>query len=169
MGIISEQVVGLLSSEPHQTALCSPGFDKEGYIGRQFNGASPLCRLSSFLRISVSLPLFIYCVPIMAKDLTIDGLAESILNLVRRVEALLQRQAADPQQRVLVALAGVPGSGKSTVSHALLTELASRGIGDVAVVPMVRYRPSKTPVANKLGRMASITPSKYYRHSKTLS
>jgi Mrp family chromosome partitioning ATPase len=105
----------------------------------------------------------------MAKELTIDGLTEPILNLVRRVETLLQRQAADPQQRVLVALAGVPGSGKSTVSHALLTELASRGIYDVAVVPMVRYGPLKTSVANELGRMASIIPSKYYRHSKILS
>jgi Mrp family chromosome partitioning ATPase len=105
----------------------------------------------------------------MAKGLTTDGLTESILNLVRRIEALLERQAADPQQRVLVALAGVPGSGKSTVSHALLTELASRGIDDVAVVPMVRCGPFITYVANEIGRMASIIPSKYYRHSKILS
>jgi Mrp family chromosome partitioning ATPase len=105
----------------------------------------------------------------MAKDLTINGLTESILDLVRRVEALLQRQAADPQQRILVALAGVPGSGKSTVSHALLTELASRGIDDVAVVPMVCYGPFKAYFANQLGRMAFIIPSKHYRLSKILN
>jgi tRNA uridine 5-carbamoylmethylation protein Kti12 len=38
----------------------------------------------------------------------------------------------------LIALAGVPGSGKSTVSQELLLELSSRGIHDVAIVPMVR-------------------------------
>lgn len=73
----------------------------------------------------------------MAKDLTVGTFSEAILDLVRRIERLLSRQAADPRQRILVALAGVPGSGKSTVSHALLAELSSRGVQDVAVVPMV--------------------------------
>jgi pantothenate kinase len=99
----------------------------------------------------------------MAKNLVVDDLAESILNLVRRVEKLLERQASDPQHRVLVALAGVPGSGKSTVSHALLAELASRNISDVAVVPMVCFQLLQSHVANQLGRMASITLSKCCR------
>lgn len=74
----------------------------------------------------------------MAKDLNTDGLAETILLLVSRIEnLLLHGQALNPRQRVLVALAGVPGSGKSTVSHALLKELARRGVDDVAIVPMV--------------------------------
>jgi putative protein kinase ArgK-like GTPase of G3E family len=63
----------------------------------------------------------------------------AILDLVNRTERLLSRQESDPGQRMLVALAGVPGVGKSTVSEALLTELASRGIKDVVVVPMVRF------------------------------
>ncbi|KAF2711336.1 P-loop containing nucleoside triphosphate hydrolase protein [Pleomassaria siparia CBS 279.74] len=66
----------------------------------------------------------------MAKDI------EPILDLVRRIETLLARQASNPCQRILVALAGVPGSGKSTVSDALLAELELRGVHDVAVVPM---------------------------------
>lgn len=72
----------------------------------------------------------------MAKDLNTDGLTETILDLVSRIEKL-RRIATNPRQRVLVALAGVPGSGKSTVSHALLQELARRGVSDVAIVPMV--------------------------------
>jgi len=74
----------------------------------------------------------------MTNDSGVDTLPTTILNLVRRTERLLSRQASDPGQRMLVALAGVPGSGKSTVSDALLAELAKRGIQDVAVVPMVR-------------------------------
>jgi tRNA uridine 5-carbamoylmethylation protein Kti12 len=42
---------------------------------------------------------------------------------------------------MLVALAGVPGSGKSTISSALLQELTGRGIQDVAIVPMVGLVP----------------------------
>lgn len=76
----------------------------------------------------------------MAKDFRVDTLPEAILDLVKRIEKLLSSQAANPRQRILVALAGVPGSGKSTVSHALLAELALRGILDVAVVPMVSRR-----------------------------
>ena len=74
----------------------------------------------------------------MANNCVVDTLPTAILDLVRRTERLLSRQASDPGQRMLVALAGVPGSGKSTVSAALLTELGTRGIKDVAVVPMVR-------------------------------
>lgn len=73
----------------------------------------------------------------MTKELNTDGLAEAILDLVSHVEELLHRQASKPRQRMLIALAGVPGSGKSTVSHALLQELAGRGVNDVAIVPMV--------------------------------
>lgn len=73
----------------------------------------------------------------MAKDLDMGSLTGPILDLVSHVEKLLHRQASNPRQRMLVALAGVPGSGKSTVSHALLQELAGRGINDVAIVPMV--------------------------------
>jgi adenylylsulfate kinase-like enzyme len=73
----------------------------------------------------------------MAKDLTVDTLQDTILNLERRVEELLLRQASEPRQRILVALAGVPGSGKSTVASALVTELKLQGVQDVVVIPMV--------------------------------
>ncbi|USP82035.1 uncharacterized protein yc1106_09309 [Curvularia clavata] len=72
----------------------------------------------------------------MTNDTRVDKLPAAILDLVKRSEKLLARQAADPSRRMLVALAGVPGAGKSTVSDALLIELAARGIRDVAVVPM---------------------------------
>ncbi|CAO2655199.1 Nn.00g102630.m01.CDS01 [Neocucurbitaria sp. VM-36] len=79
----------------------------------------------------------------MARDFKVDTLPEAILDLVKRIEKLLSSQAANPRQRILVALAGVPGSGKSTVSHALLAELALRGIHDVAVVPMDGFHYTK--------------------------
>jgi pantothenate kinase len=64
----------------------------------------------------------------------VTDVSRTELGLADRVEALL---ADASSQRVLVALAGVPGSGKSTVSRALLVELAARGISDVAIIPMV--------------------------------
>jgi putative protein kinase ArgK-like GTPase of G3E family len=73
----------------------------------------------------------------MADNPRVDALRTAILDLAKRTETLLSRQASDPGRRMLVALAGVPGAGKSTVSDALITELATRGIKDVAVVPMV--------------------------------
>lgn len=62
-----------------------------------------------------------------------------ILELVKRVEHLLDRQAFNPRQRILIALAGVPGSGKSTVSQRLLDGLTSQGIRDIMVLPMVGH------------------------------
>ncbi len=73
----------------------------------------------------------------MAQDLNLSSLTEPTLHLFSRIENLLQRESSNPRQRILVALAGVPGSGKSTVSHALLQELKRRDINDVAIVPMV--------------------------------
>lgn len=70
----------------------------------------------------------------------------TIAQLADRVEDLLKRQTQDTaektkqQRRALIGLAGVPGSGKSTVSAALMVELSKRGVGigdEVVVVPMV--------------------------------
>ncbi|KAL1607958.1 hypothetical protein SLS60_002897 [Paraconiothyrium brasiliense] len=82
----------------------------------------------------------------MAREITEDPspLSATILNLGKRVEALILRQSSSgPPSRILVALAGVPGSGKSTVSAALLLELAAKGIADVAVVPMDGFHLTK--------------------------
>lgn len=65
-------------------------------------------------------------------------LDESVCLLCRRVETLIgDKKPADPGGRVLIALAGVPGSGKSTISSALLRALPNKGIDEVAVLPMV--------------------------------
>ncbi|KAJ8109471.1 hypothetical protein OPT61_g7436 [Boeremia exigua] len=79
----------------------------------------------------------------MAKDLTPGSFTEPTPDLVSRIERLLEQGASDPRQRILVALAGVPGSGKSTVSNALLQELIRRGINDVAIVPMDGFHHTK--------------------------
>ncbi|KAH8691739.1 P-loop containing nucleoside triphosphate hydrolase protein [Phaeosphaeriaceae sp. PMI808] len=73
----------------------------------------------------------------------VDTLQVAILHLAKRIVTLLQRQEANPRQRILVALAGVPGSGKSTVSNVLEAELASRGVQDVAVVSMDGFHYTK--------------------------
>ena len=104
----------------------------------------------------------------MAKD-NAETLTATILNLAKRIEALLARQkSSDSPARLLVALAGVPGSGKSTVSQALLLELAAKGIEDVVVVPMVRcYRNilAQTELTSK--RMVFTTPRRFCAHSRT--
>lgn len=105
----------------------------------------------------------------MTNDLVTDDLTRSIVDLVSRVEELLRRQASNPYQRMLIALAGVPGSGKSTISHALLHELAVRGINDVAIVPMVSPNVGKNlrlPSLNRSRRTASTIPRKSFRRSK---
>lgn len=70
--------------------------------------------------------------------MTVDGtLHDTVLMLTERIERLLKRQkATNPRRRVLIALAGVPGSGKSTISDALLQMLPEHGIDDLAVLPM---------------------------------
>lgn len=73
----------------------------------------------------------------MTKEMVEEKFPTLILDLVKRVERLLLCQASNPHRRILIALAGVPGSGKSTVSDSVVAELSSRGIQDVAIVPMV--------------------------------
>jgi adenylylsulfate kinase-like enzyme len=67
-----------------------------------------------------------------------DELVKTTIKLTERVERLLTRQKLSaPTQRILIALAGVPGSGKTTISDALIKKLKKNGIPDVAVLPMV--------------------------------
>jgi putative protein kinase ArgK-like GTPase of G3E family len=67
-----------------------------------------------------------------------DDLAKTTGKLSERVERLLtQQKLSGPTQRVLIALAGVPGSGKTTISDALVKELKRKGIHHVSVLPMV--------------------------------
>ena len=53
----------------------------------------------------------------------------------KRIERLRETEAAST--RVVIALASIPGSGKSTIATALLEHLRLVGHTDVAVVPMV--------------------------------
>lgn len=57
--------------------------------------------------------------------------------LCRRVEDLLESNKFDPEHRILIGLAGSPGSGKSTISAALVKLMASRKLPGVLVLPMV--------------------------------
>ena len=71
--------------------------------------------------------------------MALNELDKTINTLCDRVQKLLSRHAAYPRERVLIALAGVPGSGKTTVSSAVMERLRSRGVGRIMVAPMVRY------------------------------
>jgi adenylylsulfate kinase-like enzyme len=67
-----------------------------------------------------------------------SDLAKTTRKLGERVERLLnQQKLSGSTQRVLIALAGVPGSGKTTISDALIKELKKKGISHVSVLPMV--------------------------------
>ena len=66
------------------------------------------------------------------------NVSDSVSLLCSHVDALLSAKTiANSRGRVLIALAGVPGSGKSTISSALLQALPGQGIDHIAVLPMV--------------------------------
>jgi pantothenate kinase len=67
-------------------------------------------------------------------------LDDTISMLAKRVESLLVKFSDQPNRRIMIALAGVPGSGKSTVSAMLLERLRQHAVGGVEVVPMVSLR-----------------------------
>lgn len=68
-----------------------------------------------------------------------ENQTRTIAKLRERVESLLAEQRRSrPSCRVLIALAGVPGSGKSTIAATLLDDLKRHGVDDVAILPMVR-------------------------------
>lgn len=64
------------------------------------------------------------------------GLGGTIEILQDRVLRLLD--ARPTSRRILIALSGVPGSGKSTIAAALLAQLKHTGIKNAVIVPMVR-------------------------------
>lgn len=71
-----------------------------------------------------------------AESWDLDTIVETLRT---RVEHFLARQASEPSRRILIALAGVPGAGKTTITSALLRDLSRRGIDGVVVVPMVQH------------------------------
>ncbi|KAJ4116999.1 hypothetical protein NW765_010412 [Fusarium oxysporum] len=79
-----------------------------------------------------------------------DGdLVKTTNKLNDRVERLLTRQKlSGPTRRILIALAGVPGSGKTTISDALIRELKKNGILDVAVLPMDGFHYTRTTLSS---------------------
>ncbi|EWG52172.1 hypothetical protein FVEG_10976 [Fusarium verticillioides 7600] len=79
-----------------------------------------------------------------------DGdLGKTTAKLIERVERLLTEQKlCSPRQRILIALAGIPGSGKTTISDALIKELKKNGISDVAVLPMDGFHYSRTTLCS---------------------
>ncbi|KAM5346112.1 hypothetical protein ACJ41O_009117 [Fusarium nematophilum] len=78
-----------------------------------------------------------------------DNLAKTVTKLRERIERLLlQQKLSDPTQRILIAMAGVPGSGKTTISNALIQELNKYGIQDIAVLPMDGFHYSRAALSS---------------------
>ncbi|KIX95096.1 uncharacterized protein Z520_09012 [Fonsecaea multimorphosa CBS 102226] len=72
-------------------------------------------------------------------------LEDTIDILSKRINDLLVKFSLYPDRRVMIAFAGVPGSGKSTVSSKLLKRLPQKAIDNVVVVPMDGFHfPKKT-------------------------
>lgn len=69
---------------------------------------------------------------------------DQVSQLLERIANLRKRSRSD--QRVLVAVAGGPGSGKSTLCSRLLQQAQEEGLHDMVAVPMVSYnlRPTET-------------------------
>lgn len=65
---------------------------------------------------------------------------EQISKLLDRI-AYLRKRSGD-EQRILIAVAGGPGSGKSTLCARLLQEAQKKGLHDMVAVPMVSYHRS---------------------------
>jgi adenylylsulfate kinase-like enzyme len=63
--------------------------------------------------------------------------------LLKRLELLIRSNESIPQKRIIIALAGTPGSGKTTISSALRQRFKISTGRELQVVPMVRaIRPS---------------------------
>ncbi|KAK5053823.1 hypothetical protein LTR84_001785 [Exophiala bonariae] len=83
----------------------------------------------------------------MILDCSFLALEQVIETVFQRIDVLLERQATNPRQRMLIALAGIPGSGKSTISSGLMRKLSKKNAGFVAVVPMDGFHYSKAALA----------------------
>ncbi|KAK5126506.1 hypothetical protein LTR08_004758 [Meristemomyces frigidus] len=75
--------------------------------------------------------------------------------LQNRIASL--RDTVKPDERIIIALAGAPGSRKSTVTARLLAELNCRGVKDVAVVPMDGFHYPKAVLATLLDPIRSLS------------
>jgi pantothenate kinase len=65
------------------------------------------------------------------------GFADAYTILQDRLLSLLNNSPL--KRRIIIALAGVPGSGKSTIATGLLAHLDRAGVRDVVVAPMVCF------------------------------
>ena len=77
-------------------------------------------------------------------------LSDTVDSLVREV---LTRQAQSPDRRLLVAIAGAPGSGKSTIADAAADRINQHAPGVAAVLPMDGYH-YDDHLLDRLGRRA---------------
>ncbi|KAI5460215.1 phosphoribulokinase/uridine kinase [Mariannaea sp. PMI_226] len=76
------------------------------------------------------------------------SIADTVSSLCQRVESLItRRKVSQSNERILIAMAGVPGSGKSTISAALLDALRQRDNADVVVLPMDGFHYSRAVLA----------------------
>ena len=66
-------------------------------------------------------------------------MADVVETLCGRLADLLEKNQSTSRRRILIAFAGTPGSGKSTISAALTKAFSLKKMGNIAVLPMVCY------------------------------
>lgn len=87
-----------------------------------------------------SLTFFLFvCLVAMPHFEEAVSIEETANHLYERLIALRDRYAKDESHRILVAVAGVPGSGKSTIAAALSKIYFRKQQRRLAVFPMVRF------------------------------
>lgn len=76
-----------------------------------------------------------------------EKLESSVRILSDRIRSLLERKPNE--HRILIAVAGIPGSGKSTITTVLVQALRTEGVEGVNLLPMVRL--SRAAIARSFG------------------
>ncbi|KAK1987691.1 phosphoribulokinase/uridine kinase [Colletotrichum cereale] len=84
-------------------------------------------------------------------EVTIVGgdVAQTTAKLRERVKYLLAEQKiSSPSRRILVAVSGIPGSGKSTTAAALNEDLKKHAVENAAVLPMDGFHYSRATLSS---------------------
>lgn len=130
-----------LSAPPQHNTSFTLCYARDSLIVLRIIFDTPLSHLPDALPRIKTNPLILFLLVLdMALKIQLPlSLSSTIDKLQERVLRLLE--ITPPERRIIIALSGVPGSGKSTIVAGLLANLSHAGMRDVAVAPMVSQPP----------------------------